>query len=89
MMSGTNDAAAKIENGIKIYNTSCCYMGNHAELVEYDCHHHSYEQFEEPFNPKMDDPKSPGIDNRKMGRTAKEHCRKIEKRNCYRRVQKQ
>src|SRR5690606_2928186 len=51
---------------------------------EQKCHHHCGEDFEEPFNPQVDDPPPPILDNRQVCLPPPQQTGSIKQRNCRR-----
>ena len=89
VMSGADKAAAQVEDGVKVDHTGCRQGCNEAQFVEDDGDHDRDEQLEKALDPQMDDPESPGINDRKMAGAIEEHGRQVKNGNGRSRVQKQ
>src|SRR5450759_5926266 len=88
MMPGTDKPAGEIENGIEVNDARCRKTRDGTELEEDDRHHDGHEEFKKSFDPEVDDPESPGVNHREMGRAVEEHRRQIKNRDRARRAQK-
>src|SRR5262245_17010317 len=88
-MAGSNDSAAKIENGIEIDDARRSFVRHNSQVIKDDGDHHRDKQLEETLNPKMNNPKSPRIHYGKVRITVEEKRRQVEQRNRDGGVEKQ
>ena len=89
VMARADQPAAEIEDGVEIDRAQRRDPLDQAHLVEDDGDDHGDEEFEEAFDPQMDDPEPPRIDDRVVGLRTEEERRQIEQRNGERRDQEE
>src|SRR5271166_3964730 len=89
MVACADDPGAEIQDGIQVDQARGGLGADHAHLVEHDGHQHRGEEFEESFDPKMDDPEAPVVNNGEVGVGAIEKGGQVEERDGHGSVQKQ
>lgn len=58
-----DDPAHQEENGVKVNNSYCRHIRYQTQLHEQHGNQDCHKDFQEALDPKMDDPKSPGVDH--------------------------
>src|ERR1035437_2343082 len=81
MLPGPDKPAGEKEDGIEVDHACCRETRDGSELEEDYRHHDGHEELKKPFDPEVDDPESPGVNYRKMGRAIEEHRRQIKDRD--------
>ena len=81
VMTGADQSAQEIEDGIQIDGAQRRDPPHQPHFVEDDGDHHGDEEFEESFHPQMDDPETPGVHHRVVCLRAVEERGHIEQRN--------
>ena len=89
MVTRTDNATDEKENSIQVDQARSNSCTDNAHVAEHDGHQHGRKKFEESFNPKMDDPETPVVDDSKVAVRAVKKCGNIEKRDRHSRVEKE
>ena len=66
VMARAHDAAREVEDGIEIDESRGGLRRHQAHLVEHHPHQHGGEEFKEAFDPEVDDPEAPVVDDREI-----------------------
>src|SRR5215467_13903927 len=78
MMGSTENTAHQVQDCIQIDNAFGGANRDGSEPIEQYGHHHGHKQLEEVFDPQMNDPEAPMVDNREIGGAVVEKSGHVE-----------
>ena len=81
VMPGADNPGAQKEDGVQVDDSCRGETGNHTQPVKDDGHHYCDKEFKKAFDPEVDDPEAPVVDDGIPRSAAEKESRQIEKRN--------